>query len=373
MLETKVRSFLERADIGIDGARPWDLHIHDPRTYARVAREGTLGLGESYLDGWWDCASVDGLFHRLASVPKERTRSSLPHRLASRFLYLQTRARARQVIDAHYDLPPVLFERMLDPAMQYSCAWWDGADSLEQAQVSKMDRLADKLELGDGTRVLEVGGGWGGLADHLARRRGATVTSLNISEEQMAVARRRCADLPVDIVKQDYRDTRGTFDRIVSVEMFEAVGLKNFRTYMQVLHDALEDDGLFVLQTIAENRPRPYADRWITKYIFPNGQLPSPSRLAEAVEGFFVIEDWEAFGLHYDPTLMAWNDRFEAAWPDLRAQVPTFDDRFRRMWRYYLLSCAGSFRTRNLQLWQVVLSKRRGARPFRPPAASALA
>lgn len=375
MFEARVRAFLERADVGTEGGRPWDLHVHDARTYARVAREGSLGLGESYMEGWWDCAALDELFWRLAAVPKARTRSrrSVAHSVATRLLNLQSRRRARQVVDAHYDLPPRLFELMLDPSMQYSCGWWEGAQSLEQAQRGKMDRLADALDLRDGTSVLEIGGGWGGLAEHLARRRGAVVTSLNISDAQIAVARARCEGLPVDVQRCDYRDARGTYDRIVSVEMLEAVGQKNVRRYMQTAHDVLADDGLLVLQTIAENRPRPYADRWITKYIFPNGQLPSPSRLTESLEGLFVIEDWQAFGLHYDPTLLAWHERFEAAWPEVASLGPQFNERFRRMWRYYLLNCAGAFRGRNLQVWQVVLSKRRGARPWNPPPASPLA
>jgi cyclopropane-fatty-acyl-phospholipid synthase len=367
--ESAVREGLERVDLGVRGERPWDLHVHDPRVYQRIAREGALGLGESYQDGWWDCEQLDGLFERLARMPKQRTRSvaARAHRLAVQALNRQSRRRAREVVDAHYDLPARLFEVMLDPAMQYSCGWWEGAADLEQAQRDKMDRIAAKLELEDGMHVLEIGGGWGGLAHHLAGERGARVTSLNISEGQMAVARQRCAGMPVSVERCDYRDVQGTYERIVSVEMLEAVGNRNLRTYFEAAHRVLAPGGLFVLQTIAENRPRPHPDRWITKHIFPNGELPSPSRLGAAVEGLFVIEDWQAKGLHYDPTLLAWHRRFEAAWPEIEALG--FDDRFRRTWRYYLLCCAGSFRARTLQVWQLILS--RGDRPWAPPPVGA--
>jgi len=178
---------------------------------------------------------------------------------------------------------------------------------------------------------------------------------VNISREQLCFARNACKDLPVRFLDCDYRAICGTFDKIVSVGMFEHVGRKNYRTFMKIVHRCLNDTGIFLLHTIGSNRSQVNLDPWFNRYIFPNGMLPSTAQIAKAFEGLFVIEDWHNLGLHYDKTLMAWNDNFRKAWPRLQEK---YDTRFKRMWEYYLLSCAGAFRARRIQVWQILMTKK---------------
>ena len=359
-LRSRVESHLASRDVQVGGPRAWDIQVHDERFFGRLVRDGSLGLGESYVEGWWDCPAVDQLFDRLGRGSTNKPTRSLARslmRLRSKLTNLQSRARARQVIERHYDLPVGLYERMLDANMQYSCAWFEGTQDLGQAQRLKLELIARKLDLKEGQQVLEIGSGFGGLARHLAQEHGVRVRATNLSGEQMAFARRFNAGLPVEIIEEDYRDTRGRYERIVSIAMLEAVGRRNYTAYFERVHQALQDDGVFVLHTIGDNRSRPHVDRWILEYIFPNGELPSPGELGQEIEGRFVLEDWHNLGPHYDPTLMAWARNFEQAWPEIQALDERFDERFRRLWRYYLLSSAGNFRARNVQLWQLVLTK----------------
>ena len=356
-----VTAMLARAGVRVGGDTPADITVHDERFFARVAREASLGFGDSYVEGWWDCASVDALFHALARAPKPAAGglARALHKLRYRFANPQSRTRARQVVDAHYELGNAFFAAWLDPRMQYSCAYWSDADDLEAAQRAKLRLVADKLHAAPGDRVLEIGCGWGGLAEHLARERGASVTALNISPSQIAAARARCAGLDVEVREQDYREVTGTWDKVVSVAMLEAVGKKNLRGYMEKVHEVMRPDGVFVLHTIGSDITRLHPDRWITERIFPNGYIPSAREMMESAEGLFALEDWHSLGPDYDRTLMAWHARFEAAWPEIQAADPRFDARFRRLWRFYLLSCAGTFRARAMQLWQLVFTRHR--------------
>jgi cyclopropane-fatty-acyl-phospholipid synthase len=369
-----LRELLARADVQINGTRPWDMRVHDPRTYRRILTQWSLGAGESYVDGDWDCERLDMMFERLIRAGLDRTAPAsarlrlLLESLRQRLFNLQSEARAHHVAERHYDAGNDVFEAMLDPRMIYSCAYWEHAQDLEQAQVHKLDMICRKLELGPGQTLLDIGCGWGGLARHAAERHGVRVTGITVSREQLALAEARCAGLPVTLRLQDYRALQGRFDKIVSVGMFEHVGLKNYAVYFDTVRRLLAPDGLFLLHTIGVDRRTPHTDPWIERYIFPNGKLPSPVEMAGAAEGRFVIEDWHNFGPDYDRTLMCWAERFEAAWPRL---APRYDEGFRRMFRYYLLSCAGFFRSRQGQLWQLVLSgpQRRGAyRSVRPLA-----
>jgi cyclopropane-fatty-acyl-phospholipid synthase len=244
---------------------------------------------------------------------------------------------------------------MLDKQMAYSCGYWRDAGNLDEAQENKLDLICRKLGLQPGTKVLDIGCGWGSLAKYAAEKYKAEVVGITVSQEQVDLARKICGGLPVEIKLMDYRDIRGQFDRIVSVGMIEHVGYKNYRTFMEVTHRCLQGDGLFLLHTIGSNKSRTSVDPWINKYIFPNGMLPSIKQLGSAIEGLFVMEDWHNFSADYDKTLMAWDGRFEDSWEKLKSK---YDEGFHRMWRYYLLSCAGSFRARKNQLWQIVLSKR---------------
>ncbi len=360
MLSDTIRGvLLEHAGIRIDGPDPWDIQVKDDRWYGRVWRQKNLGLGESYMDGWWECERLDEMICRLLAGGIEReVRGNLKYRiglLPTLLFNLQSRSRSRRNAERHYDLGNDLFLSFLDSCNQYSCGYFAGTDDLEQAQQYKMELISRKLDLTPEDQVLDIGCRWGGLARYLADTHRCTVTGVNVSREQLRFARESCRDLPVHFVDCDYRSIDGSFDKIVSVGMFEHVGADNYRDFMQVAHRCLEDDGVFLLHTIGGNISRKgRAEPWIAKYIFPNGLLPSMAQISSATEKLFVIEDWHNIGPHYDRTLMAWNARFQDAWPQLR---PRYDARFKRMWEYYLLSCAGAFRARELQVWQIVMTK----------------
>jgi cyclopropane-fatty-acyl-phospholipid synthase len=354
---------LDAADVRVGGGRPWDLRVHDERFFDRVVAEGTLGLGESYQDGWWDCDSLDGMTARTLAAGGERVvehtwRTAL-HALRARLLNLQTRRGAMAVARRHYDLDDRLYMSFLDPYNQYTCAYFTDApaDDLDGAQRAKMDLICRKLHLQEGDHVLDIGCGWGGLARWMHERHGCRVTGINIADGQLAYAQSRSPGPAVEYLHMDYRDLPTkfprAFDKVVSVGMVEHVGWKNHRSYFRAARAATKDGGLFLLQTCGQDRSRPIADPWIDRYIFPNGCVPSPTQLATAAEGNFVLEDWQNLGAHYDPTLMHWWRRFERAWPAFRAQ---YGDRFFRTFRYYMQTCAGAFRARQMHLHQLVFS-----------------
>lgn len=346
------------ADIAVDGARPWDIRVHDRRFYNRVLSEGTLGFGESYMEEWWDCDALDELCYRAFRAKlDERLPLNLKTALAAAaaaIFNLQSKRRARRVGRHHYDLGNDFFEAMLDPAMQYSCAYFRGTRDLAEAQRHKLDLICRKLGLEAGMRLLDIGCGWGGLAQYAARHYGCRVVGITISREQHAYATASCQGLPIEIRLQDYRDVSETFDRIVSVGMVEHVGYKNFRSYMQTAFRCLKNEGLFLCHTIGCNGFNTHSDPWIARYIFPNSMVPSATQITQAAEGLFTVEDVHNFGADYDHTLMAWEENFRRSWDGFKCR---YGERFYRMWRFYLLSCAGAFRARNLQLFQFVFSK----------------
>jgi len=352
----KIETLLQSTDIRIDGDRPWDIRVADPRFFRRVLAEGSLGLGESYMDGWWECDRIDELIARVLAARLDRkvVARVLALDLLGAFLFnLQSRTRAWIVGQQHYDVGNDLYHRMLDPLMVYSCGYWKTAQTLEEAQIAKVDLVCRKLQLQPGMRVLDIGCGWGGAAKYVAERYGCSVVGVTVSEEQQRLGQEMCHGLPVEIRLQDYRDLDETFDRVYSIGMFEHVGYRNYRRFMEVVRRVLAEEGLFVLHTIGGNRTVHTTEPWLHRYIFPNGMLPSVRQIGDAAEDLFIMEDWHNFGSHYDTTLMHWFQNFDAAWPELQAQ---YGERFYRMWKYYLLSCAGSFRMRKNQLWQVVFS-----------------
>ena len=355
--EQLIERLLAKADIRLGGDRPWDIHLNVPGVAERLFAQGSLGFGEAYMDGAWDVERLDDFFCRVLRARLDREVhpwSLVPHILRSRFLNLQNMRRAWQVGAAHYDLGNDFYEAMLDPRMTYTCAYWKNSATLAQAQEAKLELVCRKLGLAPGMRVLDIGCGWGSFMSYAAQHYGVTCVGVTVSKEQTEWARHRYSGLALDFRLQDYRDTTGQFDRIVSIGMFEHVGRKNHRAFAEVAHRCLTDDGLFLLHTIGQNERSAATNPWIDKYIFPNGDLPSLGQIGEAVQSLFVVEDVHNFGADYDRTLMAWHANFEAAWPRF---ADTLGERFRRMWRYYLLSCAGAFRARDMQLWQCVLSK----------------
>ncbi|EGL55665.1 cyclopropane fatty acid synthase and related methyltransferase [Methylophaga aminisulfidivorans MP] len=356
-----LRDLAKQCDVRFNDNEPWDIQVHHRDVYSQILTKGSLGFGESYMDGLWDCERLDELFYRIMRANIEEHLVGVGkfalifQSLRHRFFNLQTVKRAYQVGEQHYDIGNDVFEAMLDPTMSYSCGFWQKAHTLEQAQVDKLDMICKKLQLKPGEKLLEIGCGWGGLARHAAKNYGVEVLGITISQEQQKLAQQRCQGLPVEIRLTDYRDLDGQFDKIVSVGMFEHVGEKNYPIYFDTVNRLLKDDGLFLLHTIGIYKTIHRVDPWIDKYIFRNGKLPSAEQIAGVLNKRMVIEDWHNFGQDYALTLLAWWDRFEEAWPELSQK---YSQRFYRMWKYYLMSCAGFFKSRQGQLWQIVLTKR---------------
>ena len=352
----KIEELLKLADVRIGGDRPWDMEVHDERLYERILVKGTLGLGEAYMDGWWDCESVDQFITNVIRAKLRRKIAPLSliiPTLQAHMINLQSLGRAFQVGEAHYDLGNKLFELMLDKRMAYSCGYWKDAKDLDSAQEAKLDLVCRKIGLKAGQRVLDIGCGWGSFAGFAAERYGAEVFGVTISKEQGLWVEERYAGLSVKALVKDYRELQGEFDHVISIGMFEHVGRKNYREFMQVARRCLKPGGLFLLHTIGRLKTRKAAEPWSHKYIFPNAQVPSMADISTAMEKVFVMEDAHNFGAYYDTTLMAWLEKFEKNWPEISAQ---YDERFYRMWRYFLMTNAGAFRGRQLQLWQLVLS-----------------
>ena len=349
---------LAHVDVKVGGRRPWDILIHDPRLSRRVLMQGSLGAGESYMDGWWDCERLDELLARVLGADLDNRLGRLHEFWSNVVAFVrnaQTRRRAFQVGERHYDIGDDLYAAMLDERMIYSCGYWHRASTLDSAQADKLDLVCRKLALQPGMRVLDIGCGWGGAAQFAAERYGVQVTGVTVSRNQALAAEARCRGLPVTVRLADYRDIEGRFDRIFSLGMFEHVGARNYGRFFRKVRELLAPDGLFLLHTIGSNWSSNSTDPWIERYIFPNSMLPSMAQIARALEHRWIIEDWHSFGADYDRTLMNWLRRFEASWPSIAAR---YGERFRRMWRFYLSVSAASFRVRRNQLWQFVLSPR---------------
>lgn len=353
-----VEELFNLASVQVNGPNSWDITVHNNDFYNRVLADQSLGLGESYMEGWWDSPSVDGFIFHLQSADLESkikpNWSMCWAVFKAKLLNHQTKTKSLEVIDQHYQLGNDLYQKMLGPSMAYSCGYWKNATNLEEAQYAKYDLICRKLGFVEGMTVLDIGCGWGGFAKYAATHYKVHVTGITLSKNQAEYAQKACEGLPVSIRVQDYRDIKETFDRVIEIGMFEHVGPKNYRAFMEMVHRSLNAGGLFMLHTIGSNVSSSAGDPWIDKYIFPNGILPSIGQIGNSIEGLFVMEDWHNFGPDYDKTLMAWFHNFDANWESLKTGYPPH---FYRMWKYYLLSCAGSFRARKIQLWQVVLSK----------------
>lgn len=357
--ERVVRNVLSLADININGDRPFDIQVKRPEFYERFLADGVIGFGEAYMDGWWDCEALDVMIDKVLRADLEHAIS--PYKMLIPFLWakvvnLQRRSRAFKIGEFHYDIGNDLYQKMLDKRMTYTCGYWKEANDLESAQEAKLDLVCRKMGLQPGMRVLDIGCGWGSFAAFAAEKYQVEVLGVTVSKEQIELGQQMCQGLDVELRLMDYRDVTGQFDRIVSLGMFEHVGLKNYKTYMQQVHHCLADDGLFLLHTIGTNTPKTSVDPWTDKYIFPGGMLPTMKQISTASQGIFAMEDLHSFGTSYDPTMMAWMANVDANKAVI--QEAEYDETFYRMWRFFLLSGAGAFRAQRSHLWQIVYSKR---------------
>ncbi len=353
-----IQSLLTEAGVELNGSRPWDIQVHDERAYKRWLTETELGVGESYMDGWWDVEALDEFFNKILRANLEqkikRSLKTALFILSTRLFNQQTKSKSKIVGREHYDLGNDLFRQMLDKRMIYSSAYWKNAKTLDEAQEAKLDLICRKLALKPGMKVLDIGCGWGGFARFAAEKYGVEVVGVSISKEQIEMGKVLCTGLPVELRFQDYREVKGKFDAVLSIGFIEHVGYKNYHTYMKVVDRCLKEEGISLVHTIGNNTSVTYVNAWTDKYIFPHGMVPSVAQIAKSAEDLFVIEDVENFGPDYDKTLMAWYANFEKAWPQLKDK---YGERFYRMWRYFLLSSAGGFRARFNQLWQFVMTK----------------
>lgn len=374
MFERKIRGLLARAGITVNGDKPYDIQVHNNNFYRRVLLGRDVGVAESYIDGYYDCDRIDEFIYRLLAHIDVRSMyrwSSLIRGLLGYIINAQSLRRATSEGKSHYEAGNDLFQAMLDKHMIYSCGYWRGAKSLEQAQENKLDLIARKLQLEKGMHILDVGCGWGGGARYLSRKYGVRVTGITVAQNQYEWAKQWCKDDNVNILLSDYRHHQGSYDAIYSIGMLEHVGAKNYRTYTRVMERNLKPGGQFLLHTIGTHytlTSAEYRSTWIGRNIFINGELPSQKNLIQSLDGLFILDDWHNFGIHYDKTLMAWSANFDSAYPSLKDR---YDERFYRRWHYYLLSCAGVFRARHAQLWQLLLTRGKGRKtPFEPPRCS---
>jgi cyclopropane-fatty-acyl-phospholipid synthase len=364
--ESLIRELFDEAGVGVAGDKPGDILVKNPDFYPRLLRDASIGLGESYMEGWWESERLDLFIEKLLRIDiKKRLTGSLKMKLLTLqalITNMQSRARARQVAEVHYDLGNDLYEVMLDPRMIYTCGYWKhcktrDASSLAEAQEAKLDLICRKVGLEPGMKVLDLGCGWGGFAIYAAEKYGCEVLGVTIAKEQQSwgQARAKKLGLPVEIRVQDYRDVKGRYDAVVSIGMMEHVGWRNHRTVMEVFHRSMKDEALGLMHTIGSNETQRHGIPFFEKYIFPNAASPSIAQLGKAMENLLIVEDWHNIGPDYRPTLLAWWERFDAGYPTLDQKK--YDQRFYRMWRFYLLAAAGAVAARESQLWHLVFTK----------------
>ena len=340
------------------------IEVKHPGFYSRILQGGSIAAGEAYMDGWWDSPDLTALMKLMAlnmrALDKLEEQGSWLTKLLYKFSHWSNRnsqENSRKNIHAHYDLGNNLYEAFLDTNMLYSSALYNEADdSLEQAQINKMDRLCQQLELKASDHVIEIGTGWGAMAIYMAEQYGCQVTTTTISEEQHAYAEQKIKERglegKVTLLKEDYRNLKGTYDKLVSIEMIEAVGKQFLPSYIKKCESLLKSGGLMAIQaiTIADQRYDYYSNNvdFIQKYIFPGGFLPSVTSLTQATTKYsdLVTRDLFDIGLDYAKTLNEWHHRFNQAESEVRSFG--YDDRFVRMWRYYLSYCEGGFLARTI-------------------------
>ncbi len=356
--ETYLKKLFSTANIVVDGKNPWDIKVLNKKFYHRVLSNNKLGLGESYMDGWWECDDISEFICRALRANINnliKPWKSIPLVIKSKLLNMQHKEKAHKDVGSHYNMGNILFQNMLDKRLTYSSGYWKNANNLDEAQEAKLELICKKIGLKPKMKVLDIGCGWGSFVKYACEKYDVKAVGITLSEKQVKLGHELCKDLPIEIRLKDYRDVNEKFDRIVSIGMVEHVGYKNYRNFMEVVSNNLHEDGIFLLHTIGSNNSDVGTDGWTNKYIFPNGALPSILELAKATEEIFVMEDWHNFSFDYSKTLDAWFDNFNKNWEGILSKV--YDNKFYRMWKYYIQSFSGSFKARHSQLWQIVYSK----------------
>jgi len=338
-----------------------DIIIHDKSTYRNIITKGSLGLGESYMKKKWDSPHLDILIAKLikAGIHKNNFLGALTKFILwvkSVIFNLQDRKNSPLLSETHYNTGNHLFKSFLDPNMIYSCAYFKNTNDLAQAQLKKIKIVGNKLDLQPGEKVLDIGCGWGGTARILSEMFDVEVTGVSDSSEMIKYANEYNACERVKFICADYRVIKGKFNKIYNVGFLEAVGPKNFRSFMEQVNDMLLDNGIFLIHTIGGQYSTNKGDPWLDKYIFPHGVIPSKKQIDKAVKNIFEIRDFEAFGRYYETTLEHWRNNLNRNWSAIKDQ---FDkpEIFKRMMDYYLSSCTAAFHTGMLDLWQYVFTK----------------
>lgn len=369
MFKSIISNYLEKSGITVNGDDPHDIQVRNDAFYRRLLMDGSMGLGETYVDGWWDCDDLSEFINRLLKNNHGGMKrlSDVFLSLKSRYFNLQNKYLSQRVADVHYNLDNDLYQAMLGQSMAYTCAYWKDGGTLDEAQYRKYDLICQKLNIQKNDAILDLGCGFGGFAHYASSKYGCSVTCVNISKDQLEFARDLCTGLPVELHQCDYRNIETynprnrKFNKIVAIGLCEHIGPKNYPSWFKLIYDQLLDDGLFLLQSSGQNITKYYCDPWFDKYIFPNGTLPSVALIGKAIEGNFIMEDWHNFGPDYHKTLLVWWDKFQQYWNTMIASqgggMTEEERRFYRMWRYYILSTSGGFKARYIQVWQILFSK----------------
>jgi len=390
--ERNLTELLALADIQMseeEPSRPWDMQIHNPDFYDRAIRGGTLAVGRSYMEGWWDSEDLTEFFTKVLNARLEdRGIKALLNAFMAGGLNEEGKATARMMYNAwrhnpqddhgslevgttHYDAGNDLFQKMLGESITYTCGYWqkseqglwEKAKTLEEAQYHKLDMICKKLDLQKGDKVLDIGCGFGSFAKFAAENYGVKVVGITISKEQLAFAREYCEGLDVEFVFHDYLNPNkppelAEFDKVVSIGMFEHVGSKNYGNYFQFVDEHLKQGGISLLHTIGSDKESNLVEPWIATYIFPNSNLPTERQIRKARPGHFVEQDFHDFGQgNYDPTLKEWHKNLMAAWDGLSAGNEKYNEEFRRMFEYYLNGSEALFKSGKGHLYQFVFSK----------------
>ena len=324
------------SDIAIDGSKPWDIRVTDNRFFRAVVTQGSLGLGEAYMNGWWKCEDLEELAYRLMRSGIYKISLWMPIYLVANIhdaaINQQSKEKSLRVAERHYAMGNDIFLSFLGKYKNYSCGYFSDTDNLDQAQLQKLEKICRLLDLKPGDRVLDVGGGWGEFARYAATKYGCYVTSVNITDEQIKFAVEYCKGTSVDIRKCDYRDITGRYDKIAVIAMLTHVGPKNYRKFMEVADRCLEPGGMMLIESVGGHKSRKNCEAWINRYIFPGGVVPSLKQFDTAMAGRFSRKETDEFGGFYVHTLRAWNRNLMQAWPD---HLRKYDERVRLMFEYF--------------------------------------